>query len=111
MMPLVSVMIAWASEMPGVNAPPTVVYAPNFSTSLLLNGLTAIDSSLCLRGFLPRILEMLDRILGIAGSITPVERPLGLRNLLRVAAAIPCGLDGFLRELAIDGDQQVDRPL
>src|SRR5438067_13922766 len=45
MMPLVSVTIASASEMPGVSTPPTVVYAPNFRTSLRLRGL-AIRASL-----------------------------------------------------------------
>src|SRR3989449_7808797 len=34
-----SVTIACASEIPGVRTPPTVVYAPNFRTSLRLSGL------------------------------------------------------------------------
>src|SRR5262245_4914287 len=38
-MPLLSVLIAWASTMPGVRTPPTVVKAPNLSTSLRLSGL------------------------------------------------------------------------
>src|SRR5207245_2855097 len=37
--PFVSVTIACASEIPGVRTPPTVVYAPNFRTSLRLSGL------------------------------------------------------------------------
>lgn len=45
-MPLVSVTIAWASEMPGVRTPPTVVYAPNFKTSLRLSGLALVGTSL-----------------------------------------------------------------
>src|SRR5712691_3356184 len=45
-MPFVSVTIACASEMPGVRTPPTVVYAPNFRTSLRLSGL-AMSVSFC----------------------------------------------------------------
>ena len=40
-MPLVSVMMAWAIETPGVSTPPTVVKAPYLSTSLRLRGLNA----------------------------------------------------------------------
>src|SRR3989442_13651598 len=45
-MPFVSVTIACASETPGVRTPPTVVYAPNFRTSLRLSGL-AMSVSFC----------------------------------------------------------------
>src|SRR5437016_1767838 len=38
-MPLVSVTMAWAIEIPGVRTPPTVVKAPNFKTSLRDSGL------------------------------------------------------------------------
>src|ERR1700730_16145932 len=38
-MPLVSVTIAWAKEIPGLRTPPTVVKAPNLKTSLRLSGL------------------------------------------------------------------------
>src|SRR5581483_10460930 len=43
-MPLPSVVIAWASEMPGVSTPPTVVKAPNLSTSRRLSGLAMARS-------------------------------------------------------------------
>jgi hypothetical protein len=41
--PLVSVTMAWAREMPGVRTPPTVVKAPNLKTSLRLSGLNSSD--------------------------------------------------------------------
>ena len=44
-MPLLSVTIAWASEMPGVMTPPAVLKAPNLITSLRLNGLRAMHAS------------------------------------------------------------------
>src|SRR5437870_5258222 len=44
-MPFVSVTIACASETPGVRTPPTVVYAPNFRTSLRLSGFAMRVSS------------------------------------------------------------------
>src|SRR3989441_12691492 len=47
--PRVSVAIAWASEMPGVSTPPTVVKAPNLMTSLRLRGLTAMAPPLGVR--------------------------------------------------------------
>jgi hypothetical protein len=39
MIPLLSVVMAWASTTPGVSTPPTVVKAPYFRTSRRLSGL------------------------------------------------------------------------
>jgi hypothetical protein len=36
--------MAWASEIPGVSTPPTVVKAPNFRTSRLLSGFVMVAS-------------------------------------------------------------------
>src|ERR1700694_2555767 len=63
-MPLASVTMAWAIEIPGVRTPPTVVKAPNFRTSLRDNELCwglcwGLGRGLCMA--LPFVADLADK--------------------------------------------------
>src|SRR6267143_3624841 len=90
-MPLASVTMAWASEIPGVRTPPTVVKAPNLRTSLRDNGLSwGLCRGLCMD--LPFVAGLADRFpWRIVRRDSTVDRTINEASRFRVQGDEPPG--------------------